>query len=204
MSGKLYKLTRVRTLTLRKSLSRGRAQETVAHHGGNSRFQLDNPAVFRTPEEISEPVYRGKEWQGSRIRPRLRKGIRCCRSKSQERLCYGIHSLRGTLCPRHSPTNISITQFRREIAESVRRTHDLDIGRSYVYNVFASFKTNTGWTNPIIMIYDTGAVVSLLPGKFRKILGVENFAPVKLSVRPRIAHAWKAPRMHRTLVNFLF
>ena len=23
-------------------------------------------------------------------------------------------------------------------------------------------------------------------------------------VRPRIAHAWKAPRMHRTLVNFLF
>ena len=100
--------------------------------------------------------------------------------------------------------NISITQFRREIGESVRRTHGLDIGRSYVYNVFASFKTNTGWTNPIIMIYDTGAVVSLLPGKFRKILGVENFAPVKLSVRPRIAHAWKAPRMHRTLVNFLF
>lgn len=104
MSGKLYKLTRVRTLTLRKSLSRGRAQETVAHHGGNSRFQLDNPAVSRTPEEISKPVYRGKEWQGSRIRPRLRKGIRCCRSKSQERLCYRIHSLRGTLCPRHSPT----------------------------------------------------------------------------------------------------
>src|SRR2546428_3866330 len=104
MSGKLYKLTRVRTLTLRKSLSRGRAQETVAHHGGNSRFQLDNPAVSRTPEEISKPVYRGKEWQGSRIRPRLRKGIRCCRSKSQERLCYRIHSLRGTLCPQRSPT----------------------------------------------------------------------------------------------------
>ena len=156
MSGKLYKLTRVRTLTLRKSLSRGRAQETVAHHGGNSRFQLDNPAVFRTPEEISEPVYRGKEWQGSRIRPRLRKGIRCCRSKSQERLCYGIHSLRGTLCPRHSPTTSPLRSLE-EIAESVRRTHGLDIGRSYVYNVFASFKTNTGWTNPIIMIYDTGA-----------------------------------------------
>jgi len=83
--------------------------------------------------------------------------------------------------------NISITQFRREIAESVRRTHGLDIGRSCVYNVFASFKTNTGWTNPIIMIYDTGAVVSLLPGKFRKILGVENLAPVKLSgISPEI------------------
>ncbi len=37
------------------------------------------------------------------------------------------------------------------------------------------------------MIYDTGAVVSLLPGKFRKILGVENFAPVKLSgISPEI------------------
>ena len=83
--------------------------------------------------------------------------------------------------------NISITQFRREIAESVRRTHGLDIGRSYVYNVFASFKTNTGWTNPIIMIYDTGAVVSLLPGRFRRILGVEKFAPVKLSgISPEI------------------
>jgi len=30
-------------------------------------------------------------------------------------------------------------------------------------------------------------VVSLLPGKFRKILGVENFAPVKLSgISPEI------------------
>jgi len=23
-------------------------------------------------------------------------------------------------------------------------------------------------------------------------------------VKPRIAHAWKAPRMHRNLVNFIF
>ena len=27
---------------------------------------------------------------------------------------------------------------------------------------------------------------------------------IAFRVKPRIAHAWKAPRMHRTLVNFLF
>lgn len=77
--------------------------------------------------------------------------------------------------------HISLTEFRREVTESVRRVYGLDLGRSYVYNVFASFKTETGWTNPVIMIYDTGAVVSLLPSRFRRILGVKKSAPIKLS-----------------------
>ncbi len=52
--------------------------------------------------------------------------------------------------------NVSLTEFRRDVAESVKRVYGQDIGRGYVYNVFASFKAKTGWTNPIIMIYDTG------------------------------------------------
>jgi hypothetical protein len=96
-------------------------------------------------------------------------------------------SSQGNLLSSTLAYNISITQFRGDITESVKRVHGLDIGRSYVYNVFASFKTKTGWTNPIIMIYDTGAVVSLLPGRFRKILGVERVAPIKLSgISPEI------------------
>lgn len=91
--------------------------------------------------------------------------------------------------------NISLTEFRRDVAESVKRVYGLDIGRGYVYNVFASFKTKTAWTNPIIMIYDTGAVVSLLPGRFQQILGVERSAPIKLSgISPEIEVGAKLTR----------
>ncbi len=83
--------------------------------------------------------------------------------------------------------NVSQIEFRRDVTESVRRVYGLDIGRGYVYNVFASFKTKMGWTNPVIMIYDTGAVVSLLPARFHQILGVEKSAPIKLSgISPEI------------------
>ena len=34
---------------------------------------------------------------------------------------------------------------------------------------------------PIPMIYDTGAVISLLPFRFFKMLQLEKFAPIKLS-----------------------
>ncbi len=76
---------------------------------------------------------------------------------------------------------ISQTEFKREAVQSVRRTFGLDLGTGYVYRVYASFRTKKGWTDPFTMIYDTGAVVSLLPALFYDLLGVEKSAPIKLS-----------------------
>jgi hypothetical protein len=76
---------------------------------------------------------------------------------------------------------ISQTEFKREAVESVRRIFGLELGTGYVYRVSASFKTKTGWTDPFIMIYDTGAVISLLPAMFYDLLEMEKSAPIKLS-----------------------
>ena len=76
---------------------------------------------------------------------------------------------------------ISQTEFKKEAVESVRRAFGLDLGTGCVYRVYASFRTKKGWTGPFTMIYDTGAVVSLLPALFYDLLSVEKSAPVKLS-----------------------
>ncbi len=72
-------------------------------------------------------------------------------------------------------------EFRPEIVESVKRAYGLDIGKAYVYRVLVPFRTKTGWTDSFTLIYDTGAVVSLLPAMFYNLLGVEKSAPIKLS-----------------------
>ncbi len=78
-------------------------------------------------------------------------------------------------------------EFRPEIVESVRRAYGLDIGKAYVYRVLVSFRTKTGWTNSFTLIYDTGAVVSLLPAMFYSLLEVKRSAPIKLSgISPEI------------------
>jgi hypothetical protein len=76
---------------------------------------------------------------------------------------------------------ISQTEFRREAAESARKIFGLELGKGYVYSVSASFKTESGWTGPFSMIYDTGAVISLVPVLFQDLLKVERFVPIKLS-----------------------
>ena len=76
---------------------------------------------------------------------------------------------------------ISQTEFKRGAIGSVRRVFGLELGTGYVYRVSASFRTRAGWTGPFTMIYDTGAVISLLPALFYELLGVEKSAPIKLS-----------------------
>ncbi len=84
------------------------------------------------------------------------------------------------MSPRLSYT-VSRTEFGPEVVSSVRRIYGLDIGKASVYRVLASFRTKTLWTDFFGMIYDTGAVVSLLPAMFYGLLGVEKSAPVTLS-----------------------
>ncbi len=75
---------------------------------------------------------------------------------------------------------ITETPFREDIRESVRRVFNKEIGNSTVYRVIGYLKTTHGWTNPFRMIYDTGAVVSLLPLRFYRLLEVEKYAPITL------------------------
>ncbi len=91
---------------------------------------------------------------------------------------------------------ISRTEFKREAVESVRRIFRLELGTGYVYRVSASFKTRTGWTDPFIMIYDTGAVVSLLPAMFYSLLKMDKSAPIKLSgISPEVEVDARLARM---------
>jgi len=75
---------------------------------------------------------------------------------------------------------IAEAPFRREVVESVKRVYGLDIGAGWIYRVFAYLRIKNGWTSPFRMIYDTGAMVSLLPSRFYDILGVEKYASIKL------------------------
>jgi hypothetical protein len=95
---------------------------------------------------------------------------------------------------------ISQTEFKREAVESVRKTFGLNLGTGYVYRVSASFQTGSGWTSPFTMIYDTGAVISLVPALFADLLGVERFAPIKLSgISPDVEVGAKLTRAHLRL-----
>ena len=76
---------------------------------------------------------------------------------------------------------ISKIPFLPETVNSVKKVYGIDIGKGEVYGVFVSFRTSEGWTGLHRMIYDTGAVVSLLPLRFYNILGVEKYAPIKLT-----------------------
>lgn len=71
---------------------------------------------------------------------------------------------------------VSQPEFRPEVVDSVRKIYGPDIGKASVYRVLATFRTKTLWTDFFGMIYDTGAVVSLLPAMFYHLLGVEKSA----------------------------
>ncbi len=95
-------------------------------------------------------------------------------------------------------------EFRPEIVESVKRAYGLDIGKAYVYRVLVSFRTKTSWTNSFTLIYDTGAVVSLLPAMFYNLLGVEKSVPIKLSgIAPEVEVKAKLTRANLRLHDAL-
>ena len=60
---------------------------------------------------------------------------------------------------------ITETSFRRDVADSVKKVYGLDIGKGYIYRVLTLFKSKGSWVGPFPMVYDTGAVISLLPPK---------------------------------------
>jgi len=71
--------------------------------------------------------------------------------------------------------------FNKETVESVRDNFGSDIGKASVYPVYISLKTSYGWTGPQRMIYDTGAVISILPFSYYDILGLEKYAKARLT-----------------------
>lgn|GEM_PF-1506351 len=76
--------------------------------------------------------------------------------------------------------NILELPFNKDTAESVRNTFNVDIGRASVYPVYISFWTKNGWSDLHRMIYDTGAVVSLLPASYYNLLEIRKSAPARL------------------------
>ena len=96
---------------------------------------------------------------------------------------------------------ITETSFRRDISDSVKKVYGLDIGKGYLYRVLTLFKSKDFWIGPFPMVYDTGAVISLLPLRFFKMLNLEKFAPVKLT---GISPEMEIPaRLMRTNLKFV-
>jgi len=96
---------------------------------------------------------------------------------------------------------ITETSFRRDVADSVKKVYGLDIGKGYIYRVLTLFKSKGSWVGPFPMVYDTGAVISLLPLRFFEMLNIEKFAPVKLT---GISPEMEIPaRLVRTTLKFV-
>jgi hypothetical protein len=70
--------------------------------------------------------------------------------------------------------------FHKDTVESVRNAYGTDLGKARIYPVYISFKTSDGWSKLHRMIYDTGAVISLLPSSYLSLLGVKKYATAKL------------------------
>jgi len=70
--------------------------------------------------------------------------------------------------------------FNRDTVQSVKNVFGKDLGNGSVYPVQISFKTKNGWTRLHRMIYDTGAVISLLPASYYNLLGIQKHASAKL------------------------
>jgi hypothetical protein len=70
--------------------------------------------------------------------------------------------------------------FHTDTVDSVRDAFGIDLGKASIYPVYISFQTKGGWSRLHRMIYDTGAVISLLPSSYFEILGMEKYAPAKL------------------------
>lgn len=70
--------------------------------------------------------------------------------------------------------------FHRDTIESVRNAFGVDLGKASIYPVYISLKIKDGWSRLRRMIYDTGAVISLLPASYYNLLGIQKHAIAKL------------------------
>lgn len=84
--------------------------------------------------------------------------------------------------------------FNRDTTQSISNVFGVNLGKAHLYPVYISFKTKNGWSRLHRMIYDTGAVISLLPVSYYNLLGIQKHAPAKLGgitpeteVRARLA-----------------
>ena len=71
--------------------------------------------------------------------------------------------------------------FREDAVSSVRKVFNEDLGKSVFYRVFANFKSSNGRLYGLFpMIYDTGAIISLLPLRMFRLLGVKRYSVTSL------------------------
>ena len=71
--------------------------------------------------------------------------------------------------------------FRDDAINSIRRVFQEDLGKSVFFRVFANFKSTNGeWHGLFPMIYDTGAIITLLPSRMSKLLKVSKYAKASL------------------------
>jgi hypothetical protein len=71
--------------------------------------------------------------------------------------------------------------FRDDAISSVRQVFQEDLGKSVLYRVFANFKSNDGkWHGLFPLIYDTGAIITLLPLRMFELLKVSRYATATL------------------------
>jgi len=71
--------------------------------------------------------------------------------------------------------------FRDDAIDSVRQVFQEDLGRSVLYRVFANFKSTDGeWCGFFPLIYDIGAIITLLPSRMFKLLKVNRYAKATL------------------------
>ena len=71
--------------------------------------------------------------------------------------------------------------FRDDAVSSVEQVFKEDLGKSVLYGVLASFKSSDGkWHGLFRMIYDTGAIITLLPARMLDLLKIERYATASL------------------------
>jgi len=71
--------------------------------------------------------------------------------------------------------------FRDDATSSVRQVFQEDLGNSVLYRVFANFKSADGkWHGLFPLIYDTGAMITLLPSRMFELLKVGRYATATL------------------------
>jgi len=71
--------------------------------------------------------------------------------------------------------------FRDDAVNSVRKAFQQDLGKSVLYRVFANFKSTDGkWYGLFPLVYDTGAIITLLPSRIFELLRVGKYATAAL------------------------
>ena len=73
--------------------------------------------------------------------------------------------------------------FRDDAVDSVQQVFQEDLGKSVLYRVFADFKSTDGeWHGLFPLVYDTGAIITLLPSRMFELLKFGKYATAALRV----------------------